>query len=112
MATAKRATTKDAAAKGTGTAITKWEEELAKQADVASAMEANAGGGQFFSLKSGILSWQDAPLPGNQMAVIIVDGILENVFDQLAVRDPDASRLLKKEHRPAQSAFFANKIRQ
>ena len=89
MATAKRAATKDAAAKGTtSTAVTKWEEELAKQADVASAMEANAGGGQFFSLKSGILSWQDAPLPGNQMAVIIVDGILENVFYE-GEYDPD-----------------------
>lgn len=61
-------------------ALVRWDEELAKQADVSAAMEANAGGGQFFSLKSGVLTWQDAPMPDNQMAVIIVDHIFENVF--------------------------------
>jgi hypothetical protein len=61
-------------------ALMKWDEELAKQAEQSAAMEASAGGGQFFSLKSGVLSWQDAPLPNNQMAVIIVDHVMENVF--------------------------------
>lgn len=63
-----------------GTEIVKWDEELEKQAEIAAGMEANAGGGQFFSMKAGVLSWQDAPLPNNQMAVIILDSILENVF--------------------------------
>ena len=62
------------------TALVKWDEELAKQAEIAASMEANTSGGQFFSLKGGILSWQDVPLPGNQMAVIILDSILENVY--------------------------------
>lgn len=62
------------------TALVKWDEQLAKDADVAAQMEANAGGGQFFSLKSGVLSWQDAPLPNNEMAVVILDHIFENVF--------------------------------
>jgi len=62
------------------TAVANWDEELAKQAEIAANMEANSGGGQFFGLKSGILTWQDAPLPGNQMAVVIVDSILENVY--------------------------------
>lgn len=70
------------------TALVKWDEELAKQAEVAAGMEANTGGGQFFSLKSGILSWQDAPLPNNQMAVVILDSILENVFYE-GKYDPD-----------------------
>ncbi len=61
-------------------AIVAWDEELAKQADVASAMEANAGGGQFFGLRGGQLTWQDAPLKDNQMAVIILDSILETVY--------------------------------
>jgi hypothetical protein len=61
-------------------ALVRWDEELAKQADVSAAMEANAGGGQFFSLKAGVLIWQDAPMPDNQMAVVIVDHIFENVF--------------------------------
>jgi hypothetical protein len=70
------------------TALVKWDEELAKQAEVAAGMEANTGGGQFFSLKSGILSWQDAPLPNNQMAVVILDSVLENVFYE-GKFDPD-----------------------
>lgn len=61
-------------------AVVKWEEQLAKDADVAASMEANAGGGQFFSLKSGILSWQDAPMPDNEMAVIILDHIFETAY--------------------------------
>jgi len=61
-------------------ALVKWDEQLAKDADVAASMEANAGGGQFFSLKGGILSWQDAPMPDNQMAVIILDHIFETTY--------------------------------
>lgn len=76
------------AAKKQTTALAKWDEELAKQAEVAAAMEANAGGGQFFGLKGGLLTWQDAPLPGNQMAVIILDSILENVYYE-GRYDPD-----------------------
>lgn len=70
------------------TALVKWDEELAKQAEVAAGMEANTGGGQFFSTKGGVLSWQDAPLPGNQMAVVILDSVLENVFYE-GRYDPD-----------------------
>lgn len=61
-------------------AITKWDEELAKQAADSAAMEANAGGGQFFSVKGGVLTWNDAPVPGNQMGVVILDSILENTY--------------------------------
>jgi len=61
-------------------ALVAWDEELAKHADVASAMEANAGGGQFFGLRGGQLTWQEAPLKDNQMAVIILDSILETVY--------------------------------
>lgn len=88
MTTAKR-NTKAAAAKATGTDIVKWDEELAKAAEAAASMEANTGGGQFFSLRGGILSWQDAPLPNNQMAVIILDSIFETVYYEGAY-DPDS----------------------
>jgi hypothetical protein len=68
----------------------KWEEELAKQADMAAKAEANAGGGgKFFSTRGGMLSFDDAPLPNNQMAVIIVDTIFENTYYE-GVYDPDA----------------------
>lgn len=65
-----------------------WDEELARQAQVAAGMENSTATGQFFSLKGGTLSWNDAPLPNNQMAVIIVDSILENVFYE-GRYDPD-----------------------
>lgn len=63
-----------------GTAVAKWDEELAKQAAIAAGMEDSTASGQFFSLKGGVLQWNDAPLQGNQMGVIILDSILENVF--------------------------------
>lgn len=61
------------------TDVVNWEEELARQAEVAAGMEAGAGG-SFFSTRGGMLSYNDMPIPDNQMAVVIVDAILENVF--------------------------------
>lgn len=66
--------------KAKGTAVANWDEELAKLAQDSAKMEENVAGGAFFSIKSGQLSWQDNKLPGNEMAVIIVDSIIENVF--------------------------------
>jgi hypothetical protein len=71
------------------TALVRWDEELAKQAEASAKMEESAGGGAFFSIKSGVLSWQDAPLPGNQMAVIILDHIFETTY-YAGEYDPDA----------------------
>ena len=70
------------------TEISNWEGELAKQAEIAVGMEASTSGGKFFSLKSGVLSFNDAPFPQNQMAVVILDAILENVFYEGAF-DPE-----------------------
>lgn len=81
------ATTKKAPA-SKSTAVAKWDEELARQAEIAAGMEANTGGGQFFSLKSGVLCWQDAPLPNNQMAVVILDSIFETTYYE-GKYDPD-----------------------
>jgi hypothetical protein len=66
--------------KDPGTAIISWEDELAKHAEVAVAMEASAGGGGFFSIRGGILTLNDVQIPENQMAVVILDSILENVY--------------------------------
>jgi hypothetical protein len=56
-------------------------------------MEASAGGGGWFSIRSGVLSLGDVALPDNQVAVIILDSMLENVyydkpFDASAVSPP------------------------
>lgn len=82
------ATRKKAAKKSTSKALTNWEAELAEQAVAAAEAEANTGGGQFFSVKGGLLTWQDAPLPNNEMAVVILDTIFENVFYE-GRYDPD-----------------------
>jgi hypothetical protein len=62
------------------TALVNWDEELAKQAAIDAGMEDSTATGQFFSTKGGILCFNDAPLPNNQMAVVVLDAILENVF--------------------------------
>lgn len=80
--------TKPTVKKSTSTAVATWDEELAKQAEIAAGMEQSTATGQFFSLRSGQLSWQDAPLPGNQMVVIILDSIFETVYYEGAY-DPD-----------------------
>lgn len=67
---------------------TNWDEELARQAQVAAGMENSTATGQFFGLKGGTLTWNDAPLPNNQMAVVIVDSLLENVYYE-GRYDPD-----------------------
>jgi hypothetical protein len=61
-------------------ALANWDQELANAAKLAADMEANAGGGQFFSTRAGVLTWQGAALPGGQMGVVILDHILENKF--------------------------------
>jgi hypothetical protein len=84
MATRKTAQSKS-------TAIAKWDEELAAQAAEAAKQEESLSGGQFFSVQGGRLSFNDAPIPNNEMAVIILDGILENVYYD-SNYDPDDPR--------------------
>ena len=62
------------------TALSNWDEELAKQAQIAAGMEEGVATGQFFSVKAGVLTWNDAPIKGNEMGVIILDSILENTY--------------------------------
>ena len=61
-------------------AVANWDEELAKQAAAAAQTEASTATGNFFSLKGGILAWNDSPLKNNEMAAIILDSVLENVY--------------------------------
>ena len=61
-------------------AVVSWDEELARAATIAGSMEAGAGGLQFFSMQAGQLSFNDMPVPGNQMAVVVLDYILENIY--------------------------------
>lgn len=62
--------------------VANWQEEMAKDAQVAVEQEntAGMGGGRFISTRSGVLSYEDTPLPGNQMAVVILDSVMENIY--------------------------------
>lgn len=77
----KPARAKSSKVKSTGTEMVAWDEELAKYAQEAVATEANAGSGlKSFSLKAGVLAFDDAAMAGNQMAVVVLDHVLENTY--------------------------------
>lgn len=62
------------------TAVANWEAEMEEQARAAAAQEANTGGGSFFSTRAGVLAFGGQAMPNNEIAVLVVDGILENVW--------------------------------
>lgn len=66
--------------KSPGTEIVDWEKQMEEQARMATEAEKLSSGGRFFSTKAGVLAFDDTPMPGNQMAVIILDGIHENLY--------------------------------
>ena len=74
--------------KAASKSVVSWDDKLAEAADIAAAVEVSTGGGQFFSVRSGQLQWQDMPLPNNEMAVIVIDSIFENVYYE-GKYDPD-----------------------
>lgn len=72
-----------------GTDIVDWEKEMEAQASVAAgAQRASGGGGKFFSMKAGVLSFDGTPMPGNRAAVIVIASTLENSYYEGAY-DPD-----------------------
>lgn len=66
--------------KKTGKELATWEKDMLAQAEVAADMEAGSAGGQFFSVKDGVLTLDGAELPNNEMAVVILDSMMENVY--------------------------------
>lgn len=64
----------------TSRAVANWDEELAKHAAAAAQTEASTATGNFFSVKGGILAWNGSPMKNNEMAVIVLDSVLENIY--------------------------------
>jgi hypothetical protein len=62
------------------TAIANWDQELADAAKAAAEQEAGVGGGQFFSIRSGLLTLGGEEVPGNEMACVVLDSVNENVL--------------------------------
>lgn len=71
---------KRTASKQTTTALQVYDEELAKIAAQASKTEDSAAGGSFFSVRGGVLTFDNTPMPNNCIGVIILHSILENVY--------------------------------
>jgi hypothetical protein len=76
MATAPKA----AAKKKPGTAVVAWDEALAARAAMAKKAEASVSTGSFISFKSGVMSYQGNPVPGNSLQIIVLSSIMENNF--------------------------------
>lgn len=61
-----------------GTAVVTWQEELAKQAAAAASGEPPLS--QFLSFRGGQLTYNEAPIPGNKLEVIVLDSAFENAW--------------------------------
>jgi hypothetical protein len=69
------------APKKTKMGVNKWDEELARQAQMAASIEESViVGGNFVSTRGGRLSFNGGEVPGNKLNVIILDHILENHY--------------------------------
>ncbi len=59
-------------------ALVPWKERMAAVVAQAAGMEAPKGG--FLSFKGGRMSYDDTPIPGDKMEIIILDHVLENTW--------------------------------
>jgi hypothetical protein len=84
MATAKKTAPADSkpAGKKAGTAVVKWDEELAKRARNAHRVAANvgSGGGNYLSFKGGKLSFKDVAIKSNRLDIVVLAAVAENNY--------------------------------
>lgn len=98
MATAKKTPAASAAAKKTATsgsrALTLWEQKFAAAAErSANAEKDSVGGGlQGISLRNGVLSVDDQPVPGNELDVVVLCAVHENKW-YAGDYDPDTPQI-------------------
>lgn len=63
----------------TGREITTYDDAYAKAAQQYAAQETKSGG-RFLSTRAGVLSFDEQALPGNQLACIVLDSVMENTY--------------------------------
>lgn len=78
MATAKKNV--PAKVKPASTAVANYEERLAAKAAESAQNEADVGGGNFISVKSGQLTYQGNTIKGNELDVVVLTSIHENCY--------------------------------
>src|ERR1017187_3936687 len=61
------------------TSMVKWEEEMARQADIAAAVTSVASG-TFVSFRGGILTIDKTPMPGAKIEAVITNHCFENAY--------------------------------
>ena len=66
--------------KSDSTALTVFEDELAKLADAGVVAERSTAGTAFMSTKGGILTYRDVPVAGNSVEVVIIASPIERLF--------------------------------
>jgi hypothetical protein len=62
----------------TENAVVPWDQELAKFAQAAAAVEAPAV--SYLNFRNGVLKYQDTPIPGNALNVVVVGQVFENAY--------------------------------
>jgi len=72
----------------TSNSMTKWDQKLADLAKQRSQTVADIGGGQFISIKSGVMTWNGAEIPGNKLNAVILCDVKENDYYEEGF-DPD-----------------------
>jgi hypothetical protein len=74
----------------TTTALANWDEELAKAAKAAQGTASAAGGGaKRISIQGGVLQIDGNPVPGNALAMVVADFVMENRYFTTEY-DPDS----------------------
>lgn len=63
-----------------GKSMTVFEQRMAEMAAIAAKTEEGVGGGSFLGTKGGVLTYQGAEVPGNEMDVVILDHIIEYTY--------------------------------
>lgn len=63
-----------------GNDLVNYQARFAEMARQAQEVEKITGSGRFMSTKSGVLSFNDEPMPGNQVAAIILSSVFENTY--------------------------------
>lgn len=70
------------------TSMIPWEEQMARDADIAAAKTGSGGGGSFISFKGGAISVEKTPIPGNKLETVVLTHIFENALYD-GIYDPE-----------------------
>jgi hypothetical protein len=62
------------------TAVANWDQDLADLAKAATSVESNVGTSNFIRMAGGVLTYQNAEIPGNKLNCVILNHVMENAM--------------------------------